>query len=78
MSNFCLLFEMLFLSAVILCGVTEAMINKLQRVQNAAARFISKRSRIQPYYTSTVAVTLVTTEVSCRIQNYSAYLQSPE
>ena len=57
-------------------GISQANLNKLQRIQNLLARAITYTSKISTYHTNTQKTTLASNQTKNRLQTLSSHIQN--
>ena len=62
----------------LLYGLPQSVINRLQYVQNCAARLVTRTRKLRTYNTSSSQTTLGTSQTTNYAQNTTSYVQSTE
>ena len=57
-------------------GISQANLNKLQRIQNSLARVITNTSKYQTHHTNTQKTTLASNQTKNRLQTLSSHIQN--
>ena len=55
-------------------GISQANLNKIQRIQNTLARVVTNTSKFGTHYTNTQKITLASNQTTHRLQTVSSYI----